>query len=99
MNRWMAPLKARWESIIRPGTEVRVSDPDMPQMRSGQWPSLTVHRVSQDVPDIGVVPDPGSSADDLEHLAEMARLWAERLEEAARVRRDQEDSEPYQDAG
>ncbi|MET9713628.1 hypothetical protein [Nocardiopsis alba] len=96
---WMAPVQARDQSIIPAGMDVRVSDPEMPQMRQGRWPSLMVHRGWEDVPDLGIVPAPESTAGDLEHLAEMARVWAERLEDAARVRRDQEDSQAYQDAG
>lgn len=96
----MAPLQARSTTTIRPGMDVRVSDPQMRQMRTGQFPSLMVHpNQDQDVPEFGIVPDPLSSSEDLKHLAEAARTWASRLDEAAWVRETQEDSEPYEDAG
>ena len=95
----MAPMRARMTTTIQPGVEVRVSDPEMPRQRAGEFPQMFVHQVGQEVPEIGIVPAQNSSSADLEHLAEMARTWAERLEEAARWRRDQEDSVPYRDAG
>lgn len=95
----MAPLRALSTTTIPSGAEVRVSDPELPSVYTGEFPSLFVHRTGQDVPDVAVVPDSASSSEDLEYLAEQAQEWVEKLKAAARARRDQEDSEPYQDAG
>lgn len=77
---------------IRPGVEVQVSDPHPSQMMAGKFPRLLGQEFS-------LVPDPESSAADLEYLSDLARDWAKRLEEASWIRASQEDSEPYQDAG
>lgn len=95
----MAALQAGSTTTIRPGMDVQVSDPQMPQMRAGEFPTLFAHPMGQDVPEIGIVPHPQSTSKDLEHLAEAARTWAKKLDEAAWIRRAQEDSEPYEDAG
>lgn len=97
----MAPLKALSTTTIPSGAEVRVSDPGIRELASGGWPALFVHRAGQEIPDVGVVAATASTSEDLEYLAEKAREWAERLDEAARARRAQEDSdvESFRDAG
>lgn len=84
---------------IPPGMEMEITDPRMVRIRTGDFPSLMVHQEGRAEPEIGIVPDPRSTSQDLEHLAQMAREWARHLDEAARVRSAQEDSDPYRDAG
>lgn len=80
-------------SLLRGGS-VEVTEVDRQDVMLGRFPELHVYAPGQDVPVQGVVVDPASTSEDLEHLAEEAEVWASRLLEAARIVRDREDSEP-----
>lgn len=82
---------------VLPGRDVQVTAATIKDALLGTFPQLHVHAPGQDVPEQGVAVDPGSSSEDLEHLADQAERWARELREAARTVRDREDSEAPQD--
>lgn len=90
---WVRITPREVMALLR-GGDVQVTETSIRDVGLGRFPELHVHAPGQDVPVQGIVVDPASTSEDLEHLAEEAEVWARRLREAARIVRDREDSEP-----